>query len=101
LGEFKDRSDLIYMTLIERLDSEGYENLSTAENNKVVDLIRDEQLDNVEEFERLVRDSIHAINYIRSQNVSEGFQCSECGKDITFGTNAGTGRCISCESDRD
>ncbi|WP_035291727.1 hypothetical protein [Clostridium sp. KNHs214] len=100
MGEFKDRSDLIYDNLIERLEEEGYI-ISTSENNKIVGLIRDEQLEDSDAFEQLVNDAIKTINYIRSENVSEGFQCSECGEEITFGTNAGTGRCINCESEVD
>lgn len=101
MGEFGDRAQSIYDRLIERLEEEGYGNLSNEENNKIVDLIRDEQLENKDEFEKLVTASKNVISYTRSENISENFQCGECGEEITFGTNAGTGRCISCESKRD
>lgn len=63
MREYKDRSDLIFEKLTERLVEEGYDisALNTLENNKIVDLIRDEQLDNFNELEQLVKDSIGII----------------------------------------
>ncbi|MGH4141100.1 hypothetical protein [Clostridium sp.] len=66
MGKFQERSQQIYDNLIERLDEEGY-NISTSGNNEIVDLINDEQLENNEEFENLVKESKEKISFMRSQ----------------------------------
>jgi|GEM_PF-5854391 len=73
MGEFQQRSQQIYDNLIERLDEEGYD-LSACENNEIVDLIRDEQLENTEEFESLVKEAKEKINSMRSHTKSNGFE---------------------------
>ena len=68
MGDYKDRTDLIYTNLIERLGEEGYEDISAIENNKIVDFIHDSQLEDPDQFERLVREAIKTIDQIRSDN---------------------------------
>ena len=65
MGEFKDRSDSIYERLIRRLEEEDYDDLTPDQNNKIVDLIRDVQYDNLDEFEELVKESIELIKQSR------------------------------------
>lgn len=65
MGEFKDRSDIIYMRLIERLEKDGYE-LTSNENNQIVELIDDCQLEINGEFNKLVEEAKQRIRDIRS-----------------------------------
>ena len=62
MGDFKDRSDMIYDNLIKRLDEEGYDAIPTAKINQIVDLISDNQLEDTDAFEELVQEAIKVIN---------------------------------------
>lgn len=57
MGEFKEINDKIYEQLIDRLSEEGYDNISSEDNNKIVDLI-----DSCKTIEELV---IEAINILK------------------------------------
>lgn len=57
MGEFKEINDKIYEQLIDRLSEEGYDNISSKDNNEIVDLI-----DSCKTIEELV---IEAINILK------------------------------------
>lgn len=61
MGEFKDMTDLILEKLYERLEEEGYDNISNEQHNEIVDLIGVHQI-NDDAFEELVVDAINIVN---------------------------------------
>lgn len=61
MGEFKDINDSIYNKLIERLEEEGYENIThNVNHNKIVNLI-DSSQNEYEAFEELVENAIKIL----------------------------------------
>lgn len=100
MGEFQEQNQQIHERLIEVLEEDGY-NVTSAESDTITEFIRNPQLENHEEFKALVERSKTQINRMRSKGESEGFSCGNCGNEITFETNAGTGYCVDCENDRD
>lgn len=95
--DFKNTNDSLYMDLLSELTKEGYSQLSVTEKNKIYELLSNEKSNDSIDLAYIVKKSIDIIRYLRSANNLEGFQCGHCGREITLGTNAGTGRCIECE----
>lgn len=57
MGDFKDINDGIYDRLIQRLEEEGYEDITVEQNNSIVDCINGQE--DSEAFEDLV-------NYVKT-----------------------------------